>query len=273
MKWIRRKVSEPSHRGLSGKQSLVGRADLLAALVSEAPEFSIQMARILGYEETPTASRVQADSLAVSGASSSVSSASSVDADVGYQLADTPFWRLETLEPIEHRSSDEDEEEAPRPPKPPVWRDRPTTFPRFTPLAPPRAVLTNLRKSAATLRSTTDIDVNTVVEWVSQGRFLDQIPYRQRRAWGAAIGIVEDRAERLIPYWRDQDVLTRSLCAVYAPNGIQIARLWDGESFPVLRWPTAQRDQLFAPLPGALVVVLGDLGCLDQHGESLRSWA
>jgi formylglycine-generating enzyme required for sulfatase activity len=272
VKLIRRKVSEPSRPGLSAKRSLVGRADLLAALVSEAPDLSIQMARILGYEETPTASRVQADSLAALGPPFSVSSEGGVDADVDYQLAGTLFWRLDTLEPSERRSSDEDKEEAPRSPRQSVWRDRPMTLPRFIPLAPPRAVLTNLRKSAATLRSTIDIDVDTVVERVSQGRFLDQIPYRQHRAWGAAVGIVEDRAERLIPYWRDQDALTRSLCAVYAPNGIQIARLWDGESFPVLRWPTAQRGQPFVPLPGALVVVLGDLGCLTQHGESLRHW-
>ena len=66
-------------------------------------------------------------------------------------------------------------------------------------------VLTRLRQGSALRRTTSDVDVEAVVERISQGDLLDGVPYRQRLAWGSELYVIEDRARRLVPYWQDQE--------------------------------------------------------------------
>jgi hypothetical protein len=57
---------------------------------------------------------------------------------------------------------------------------------------------------------------------------------------------------------------------LYPPYGVTIARIGDGDSAPMVRWPEERRGQYGLPAPGTLVLVLGDLGCLATQGEYLR---
>ncbi len=245
---------------------LTSRADLLRALAYDDPALSTATAALLGYESDdtpvvlPDVPSFPAQHQETNG---------SVETTT-YQPAPVPFWRVEeftAVAPVE------------LPPPPPTltvadlkWCKRPTTIPGFTPLATKREVLTALRKIGATRRMTNDVDVEAVVERVSQGHFLQQIPHRSRRSWGSAITIVEDRARRLVPYWLDQEYVIDALKNLYPPNGITVTRIGDGDDQPVIRWPEEQCGQAVSPVPGTIVLVLGDLGCLAHQAEYLCSF-
>jgi formylglycine-generating enzyme required for sulfatase activity len=253
------------------KRSLSGRADLLQALAYGDPGLSAAMAELLGYnshaplipEREPTLSLPELPSLSPKDASKPT------DLDTPYQLVDVPFWRLQRFEAV--APVDKDGQRTPSFADL-GWRKRPSETQPFTPLAPQHAVLTELRKIPAIRRITNDIDVDAVVERVGRGEMLDQIPYRQRRSWGSSIYIVEDRARRLVPYWLDQEYLVTALKSLYPPSGVTIARIGEGDNLPVIRWPEEQRGQAVFPSPEAIVLVLGDLGCLADQGEHVRRW-
>ncbi|MBM3226616.1 MAG: hypothetical protein FJZ47_22865, partial [Candidatus Tectomicrobia bacterium] len=254
------------------KPGLTGRADLLRALLSSAPTLATEVAALLGYAATP------ALPLQASAQTSALVSALEPDAPaaIPYAPADVPFWRLEQYEALALPDSGLVQETSPpstRTAADPVWRFRPASIPAFTPLAPQRAVLTRLRQDAAMRRPTSEIDLDATVERLSRHGVLDTVLRKQRRTWGARLYIIEDRARRLVPYWRDQDELVHVLQKMYPPSGVVVARLGDGETQPMIRVPAGHDWQGTPPLPGTLVLVLGDLGCLATRGEAVqRFW-
>jgi formylglycine-generating enzyme required for sulfatase activity len=246
--------------------SLSGRADLIRALARNDPVLTTAMADLLGYRETPLVERelVRSRSEAVSRSQTD----RDAQADVPYEPADVPFWRLEHYEAVSL-----DPLPAPRVTRTatdPSWRRRPTAMPGFTPLAPKRVVLTRLRQVSAIHHSTNDIDDEAAVEQLSRGVLLADLPKRQCRVWGSEILIIKDRARRLTPYWQDQDFVIDVLRQIYPFSGVTVARLREGESEPVIQWPHPRRNQIAAPSPGAMVLVLGDLGCLATDGDVWR---
>jgi formylglycine-generating enzyme required for sulfatase activity len=254
------------------KPGLSGRADLLRALTSGDPALATSVADLLGYEETPA---LQPRSPRATSGPSPVLEPD-VPADVPYAPVDIPFWRLERFEAIAFEDivlAEETSAHSTRTAADPVWRSRPASTPPFTPLAPKRAVLTRLRQESAMRRTTPEIDLDAVVERLSRHGLLDKVPRRQRRAWGSTLYIIEDRARRLVPYWRDQDYLVDVLREIYPPGGLIVARLGAGETHPMIRLPAEQYGQYANPLPGTMVLVLGDLGCLATRGEAVqRFW-
>jgi hypothetical protein len=221
---------------------------------------------MLGYQETfETRSTVETASVLLSPGSHTIVPER---ADTTYEPIDVPFWRLEIY--------DEVVSEAPRlelrrlSSAAPRWRGRGEHLPEFKPLAPKRVVLTRLRRESAMRRTTQAIDVPAVVGQLSLGRLLDNLPLRQRRVWGTHIHIIEDRARRLVPYWLDQEYVIEMLKQVYPPYGVTVARMGDGESEPMVRWPENRCGRYEPPLPGTMVLVLGDLGCLASEGERLQ---
>lgn len=244
------------------KRPLTSRADLLRAVANDDPTLSMAMAALLGYEyedinvvrESPSFPAPREETPHPD------------EWTTTYQPADVLFWRVEEFTAVDSVAP---------PPRPTrafgelKWRNRPEA-PGFTPLATSREVLTTLRKTDATRRAAPDVDVEAVVERISQGHFLQQLPHRHRRAWGASITVVVDRARRLVPYWLDQEYLLVALENLYPPHGLTIAHLGDGDSQPARLWPDEQRGYLIDPPSGTLVVVLGDLGCLARQGEHAR---
>ena len=75
-----------------------------------------------------------------------------------------------------------------------------------------------------------------------------------------------------MPYWLDQEYIADALRSLYPPNGVTIARIGEGDNQPFIRWPREQYGRTVAPSPGSLVVVLGDLGCLDRQDNTLGRW-
>lgn len=254
------------------KRALTNRADLLRALAYNDSTLTTAIAELLGYEDedSQVVPRGQQSPLPKSEEKTQRNDQDSTDITTVYQPDPVPFWRLETFEPVASVKLSS----APVPVKRPKGKqhERPTTLPGFTPLASKQAVLTELRKVPATRRTTSEIDVEAVIERVSQGRLLTQLPYRQRRAWGSSILIIKDRSRRLTPYWEDQDHVVNIVNTLYPPSGMTIARIGDGDRQPVIHWPAEQYGQAVSPSPGTIVLVLGDLGCLAHEGESLHTF-
>ena len=251
------------------KRPFTSRADLLRALAHDDSQLSTTMAELLGYQyESQVVSLELPAPLITREEKAQEDSPQATDLPATFQPEPVPFWRLETFAAVAAVQLPPSEEVR-TPDEAAVWT-RPSLLPDFVPLAQQREVLTELRKISAIRRTTKDIDVEAVVERVSQGRLLDQLPYRQHRAWGAAITVIKDRARRLTPYWQDQDYVASSLQTLYPPSGLTFARIGDGDSQPVTIWPQEQYGQPVAPVAGTIVLVLGDLGCLAHHGEHVQ---
>lgn len=249
------------------KPALSGRADLIRALALRDLRVTEQMAALLGYEEAQTLPRPP---LSPERAPQPGQPAPA-PAYTSYVPADVPFWRLDAYEAV---ASDAHPPESERVPDLALgWQGRPGVVPGFTPLASQQAILTRLRQLAVIRRVIPEVDVDKVVDRISRGLLLTDIPRRQRRSWGATLHILEDRARRLVPYWLDQEYVSAALCRLYPPHGVTIARLDDGDSQPYVRWPVEQAGPYTLPPPGTMVFVLGDLGCLASRNQHLqRFW-
>ena len=111
------------------------------------------------------------------------------------------------------------------------------------------------------------IDVPRAVAKLSRGELLTHFPHRPARRWGEQIVVIQDRSLRLIPYWLDQDIGDRVLGRLYPAGGIAAARVWEGQRVPVCTNGPRRRSLWRLPDPGATVLVLGDLGCLETTRE------
>ena len=248
-------------------RSIRGRADVIRALGHSDPSITAAMVAMLGYQETPVTAREQA--LPPTEPTRPSQTETLVSLDPPYAPADVPFWRLEAYEALTHDDTTP-ERLTRRTADDLVWRKRPSQLPGFTPLAPRRTILTRLRQVSATCHATNEVDSVAVVEKLSRGDLMQEILHRSRRAWGAEIHIIEDRARRLVPHWLDQDYVTDALRRLYPPHGVTIARIGDGDRYPMIRWPAERCGEYGLPVPHTLVVVLGDLGCLAKQGDNLR---
>jgi hypothetical protein len=185
------------------KPALSGRADLIRVLALGDTELAQRAAELLGYHEMPTLAppppRRFVEPLPQPQGQEPTT----------YAPADVPFWRLERYEAV---SLDQRPPEFVAVPVPyQGWRGRPAVMPGFTPLASKQTILTRLRQSAAMRRTARDIDVEKVVDRICRGTLLYDIPRRERRVWGSELHIIQDRARRLVPYWRDQADITSML--------------------------------------------------------------
>jgi formylglycine-generating enzyme required for sulfatase activity len=245
------------------KDVLTGRVDLVRALVAGGAELQEAVARLLGLERSPQA---PSETMRFLDKATSVVIPASIAETPVTDTSPVPFWYADSFAthgPLVPGG------EIISPPEPTEDEAEPAVH---SPLATNAAVLTRLRRVATFSRTSSEPDVERVVEQLSRGRFLEVLPRRSRRWWGQSIQCIVDRHRRLAPYWTDQDEVVRALSRVYPRAGFQVAVLGEGASNPCLCWPRRD-DEYKQPEPGTSVVVLGDLGCLDGDGIRAReSW-
>lgn len=151
----------------------------------------------------------------------------------------------------------------------------------FRPLGSQHEVLTKLRKRITTVSEGSAIDVRRVVDRVSRGEFIYELPRLGRRVWGRELTVIQDRSSRLLPYIFDQDAVYRWLCRAFPEDAITLVRVSEGTRRPVIVLPIEHYGHPYTPEPGSTVVALGDLGTLHatdrnavnawtQFGRSLR---
>jgi hypothetical protein len=118
-------------------------------------------------------------------------------------------------------------------------------------------------------------DISAIVRRLSRGDSLERLPHRTRRRWGQSITVIEDRSDRLIPYWRDQSRVRAQLARLFPRYAFEHWLYWEELAAPV--WADRGGDEHRTgrlPPPGSLVIVLGDLGGLARAGQSIRRyWA
>ncbi len=178
-------------------------------------------------------------------------------------LFDLPFWRLEAVEYLQ----------APKPAgsslEPaitlPEWTERPpAAIPQ--PLARWPELLPRLRRALARTTESRDLDVPAIVRRLGRGESLRRLPCRSYRRWGALLHVIEDRSDRLTPYWRDQAMVRERFLRLFPRHAVRHALIDEGLDQPLfVGLPRGVDRRYRPPPPGGLVLVLGDLGGLARE--------
>jgi formylglycine-generating enzyme required for sulfatase activity len=222
------------------------------------------MAAVLGFQER---SSIRAEMhISLSGPTVSITLSTAPPPEptmVSKPLVDVPFWRLETVE-------------YPQAPKPtnngpelvaalPEWTERPAAaIPQ--PLARWPELLPRLRGTLARKMESCDLDVPAIVCRLGQGDSLRRLPHRSCRRWGTTLHVIEDRSDRLTPYWRDQTMVREQLLRLFPRHAVRHALIDEGLDHPLfVGLPRGADRRYHPPPPGGLVLVLGDLGGLARE--------
>ncbi len=245
------------------KGELTGRADLVRALRSNEPELQQAVARLLGMEHLPPAP-IERIGFPIEVPGTTAATDESPGPATGTVLV--PFWYAQSFRVLEPLDLNAEhvlvEDEAATAGAAAATIASPS-------LATGASILTRLRRVSAFERLTGEPDVDRIVARMGRGQLLEDLPRRSRRSWGQSIHVIKDRHDRLIPYWTDQDEAAAALARIYPRDGFQIAVVGDGASEPRMCWP--RREARFVlPDPAAVVLVLGDLGCLDRASGRCR---
>jgi len=146
--------------------------------------------------------------------------------------------------------------------------------PRPRPLVPWSRLWPFLRTVLGDRVTTRKIDLGRVVDSIARGRVVRRFPYRQRVGWARSCQILVDFHERLLPFWDDFNELSRGVARLRGLAGLEILKLEDGPS-EFCRNYFKVDDPLRPyklPGPGTPVLVLSDLGSLDDDEARRNSW-
>lgn len=247
-----------------------GWADLVRALDLGGPALLKDMAAMLGWEEHPPSIQLEAPvTISVATGAALSTELPSEPTVISKPLADVPLWRLEAVESLQ----------APKPASSslepatalPGWTERP-------PAAIPQSLtrwpelLPRLRGALARKMESRDLDVPVIVRRFGQGDSLRRLPHRSYRRWGATLHVIEDRSDRLTPYWRDQALVRERLSRLFPRHAVRHALIDEGLNQPLfVGLPRGVDRRYRPPPPGGLVFVLGDLGGLAREELGARA--
>ncbi len=257
-----------------------GRGDLMRLLAAGGDANFDRLARVLGYDPRPEAVVLEVASVTHSHSLSSVTpqigvTGPSPELDIEDKpLSEARFWHLARFEPVgddvaRHIArADAGSVELPR------WTTDPGRQPPLAELSAWRDLVPRLRGTLAVPAETRMPDVPAIVRQLCRGRTCTRLPRRRRRQWGRYLTVVEDRSDRLIPYWEDQARVAARLADLYPRHAFRHALIWESMDEPVPADPNGQADAVWPPPPDSQVVLLGDLGCLvPGDGRQADFWA
>jgi formylglycine-generating enzyme required for sulfatase activity len=246
----------------------LGRADLVRALVANDAAREEQIVELLGFHRiiaVPEARPRQQGSAEADPAASAGPAEPPVIA--ANPLAPTPFWQAERYL---RRSA---EETTTPPTARPVWRNEPKELPAHRSLAPWRELFPRLRPLIGTDAPTAELDIDKIVEGLSRARHLARLPRKRRRRLTTHLQVIIDRSDRLVPFWDDQDLVDAVLRRLVPPHRRSHGLIHEALDEPRLLGAGGTRIAYSSPPPGGVVLVLGDLGCLDHAGrEATERW-
>ncbi len=235
---------------------IVSRADLLRALDGADPARAARIGEMMGYVGAP---RQESPQTPLATVSSQRTTTARLPAVAVAPPAPIPFWYPDSLTP---RADD-----RPKPPplqSIPVWTNAPTERPVLPLLSSWHDLQPRLRALIRTALPTAAIDIARVVNVVSRGRQLTEMPREYRHRLGPQLQVIVDRSDRLIPYWADQDVLTQCLSWLLPEHQLTFGMINEVLSEPSLEGSDRRPVSYHPPAAGGIVLVLGDLGCLDH---------
>ena len=243
---------------------LVGRADLLRALVAAPAADAVPIARLLGYDPEPPAEqrpRFEAD-----GVNTAEQRPAAENLPESAALRPAVFWRPERY------VLRETEPPLPVPASRPAWRNRPGGPPAPEFLAPWRDLAPRLRQLIGQALPVGEVDVDRVVDTWSKGDLLRRLPREYRPQPAVRVQVVVDRARHLRPFARDQALVAKALPWLAEDLAVEEA-IWPSmASWPWLIDPGAGTQRPWEPPePGSVVLALTDLGSLARHDVGARS--
>jgi len=236
------------------RRPLTGRADLLLALAS-GDAVMADIAGRLGYERRELLPELQRVEVAEQEETADVVT---TEVALGPRPA-VPWWRAQEFYSRKVVPLPLPDEEA---------RASEITLDPFDPLATVPEFFTRLRQVADLTRPGNRIDLNRVVYELSRGRQLVEFPRLNRRSWGQDLHVVIDLARRLVPYRQDQKLIGRAMKRLLPKGGSTVCVLREGAETPVIEWPEHQRGHELQLHPGATLLVLSDLGSMQDSNSS-----
>jgi formylglycine-generating enzyme required for sulfatase activity len=146
--------------------------------------------------------------------------------------------------------------------------------PRPVPLVPWSRLWPFLRAALGERVTTRKIDIGGVVASIARGRVVRRFPCQQRDGWARSCQILVDCHERLLPFWDDFHGLCRGVARLRGLAGLEILKLENGPACCCRDYfkPGDPPRPYKLPGPGTPVLVLSDLGCLDDDGARRNSW-
>ena len=251
------------------KSGACGRADLVWALIRDDPARLEAMAGLLDYEAVgDEVGPVRAETgLHIQTFPATVTiSAPQLERR---PLAEVPFWYQEGYTVLSNEPPPEPDVSL----APEQWNGQTGKPAHYRYLAPWRELHPRLRTAMSEEREGAILDVDAIVRQLGQGRLLERLPRRRHRGWGARLQIIEDRSERLIPYWQDQALVRDKLTRLFPRYALEYALFRDGLAAPRLLKIGEPARPYRLPPPDSLVLVLGDLGVLAADGGAAsRVW-
>ena len=238
------------------KRGVLGRADLMLALANAPAGAEAQIAALLGFEghapsqpqpKPPPAERV-----------TTTPDQQEAPSFTAGPIMPVAFWRPEQFS---------ERPEKPRPTPPlhrPVWRNAPLTPPVFHALAPWPELEVRLHQAISPGLRSGGIDIQATVQELSRLRHVPHLPRERTQRWPRQIQVIVDRSRHLWPYARDQTLVSNALRGLVPSDQLSFALCHDAAAEPrTLDHSTGDLSPYVAPDPETVVLVLGDLGCLD----------
>jgi formylglycine-generating enzyme required for sulfatase activity len=133
-----------------------------------------------------------------------------------------------------------------------------------------------LRRSLACPRPA-QIDVAMLVRRLARGETVRRLPRRMSRNWGGELVVVMQFADRLLPYEDDYDSILREVQRLHGDGGLKV---WTVDDSPFEPCTVRRGRQLLrsvprdipVPPPGTPVLILGDLGLLSGSSIVEDEW-
>ncbi len=133
-----------------------------------------------------------------------------------------------------------------------------------------------LKMALSVQQTTRALDILRIVAQLARVQTLRRLPRRQRRLWAADCQLIVDYARPLLPFWEDFNDLLQRLRRLRGQTGLQLIALPDGDPSGRCWTPAGQEwreiDHYPLPRPGAAVLALSDLGCIDTNEARRRQW-
>ncbi|MFZ4083554.1 MAG: hypothetical protein ACOYKN_20165, partial [Pirellula sp.] len=155
-----------------------------------------------------------------------------------------------------------------------AWTQRPVALPPIGLATWPEAK-TRLSPILEPSRRSPSIDIDKLVDLMSQGRLLNKLPTETFFRLERTVYVVEDRSARLFPYHRDQQWLIE-LLRFHLPRGYFSQLACNDPRTKVD--PNRSIDEAISglknqePQAGSQILVLGDLGILDTSWRLQGYW-
>ena len=159
----------------------------------------------------------------------------------------------------------------PGPPLPPYaghWRGRPSVIPPHRSLASWRALQRVIHRLLREPIPSSEVDLEPAVRRIAEAEVLERVPKKKIKSWPSRLAIVWDRSAHLVPFWFDQELLTRALQQTL-PHTEVIPFVYRDAERSIWRVEHPAAGAIDLETLDMPVLLLGDLGALASDSGTI----